>query len=40
VLIQITGADIFGPFDLTFIGLQATGDDVHKGGFSLAVCAD
>ena len=40
MLVQIADTYILCPFNLTLIRHQLSGDDVHKGGFSLAVCAD
>ena len=37
VLIQITRPHMSGPFDLSFVRDELSGDDVHEGGFALAV---
>ena len=39
MLVQITGAHMLCPLNLALIRLQLAGDDVHEGGFTLAVCA-
>ena len=36
----LADADILGPFDLSVIRLKLSGDGIHKGGFSFAICTD
>ena len=40
MLVQIAHPDIFRPLYFAFIRHQLPGDDIHEGGFSLAVGTD
>ena len=40
MLIQVSGPDVFRPFDLALVGHQFSGDNIHEGGLALAVGAD
>ena len=40
MLVQIADADILRPFHFALIRHQFTGDNIHKGRFSLAVGTD